>query len=128
LHAPQVHTALDALAAWGGFEIAVMVGAMIEAAKQARVVIVDGFICGAAALVATKLDETCRNCMVFSHQSAESGHAAMLQALNAKALLHLGLRLGEGTGAVLAVPLLRSACAFMQHMASFESAAVSGKA
>lgn len=116
---------VDALAALGGFEIAMMCGAMLEAAAQKRVVVVDGFISSSAALVAHAMQPDMLSCCVFAHQSDESGHARMLNHLGVQPLLHLGLRLGEGSGAALAWPLLESACAILRDMASFESAGVS---
>ncbi len=116
---------LDALAALGGFEIAMMCGAMLEAAAQKRVVVVDGFISSSAVLVAHAMQPDMLSCCVFAHQSDESGHARMLNHLGVQPLLHLGLRLGEGSGAALAWPLLESACAILRDMASFESAGVS---
>ncbi|OHC63178.1 MAG: nicotinate-nucleotide--dimethylbenzimidazole phosphoribosyltransferase [Rhodocyclales bacterium GWA2_65_20] len=113
------------LAQFGGFEIAMMAGAMLAAARARLVVLVDGFICGAAALVAARLAPAFLDYAVFCHASAEPGHKAQMQALNASPLVDLGLRLGEGTGAALAWPLLRAACAFLNEMASFESAGVS---
>jgi len=115
------------LAALGGLEIAMMVGAMLQAASERRVVLVDGFIAGAAALVALALAPALRGYLVFCHRSAETGHRLLLAQLNAKPLLELDLRLGEGTGALLAWPLLQSATGFLRDMASFESAGVSGK-
>lgn len=123
--------ALDAretLREYGGFEIAMMAGAMIGAARAGRVVLVDGFIASAAALAATHIDETSRNAMIFAHKSEEQGHVAILAALNAAPLLDLNLRLGEGTGALLAWPLLRAAAAMLNDMASFDDAGVSGPA
>ena len=119
--------ALGELAALGGFEIAMMAGAMLQAASERRVVLVDGFIAGAAALVATALAPQVRDYLVFCHQSDETGHALLLAHLQATPLLNLGLRLGEGTGALLAWPLLQSALHFFHEMASFESAGVSQK-
>lgn len=116
---------VDALAALGGFEIAMMCGAMLEAAAQKRVVVVDGFISSSAVLVAHAMQPDMLSCCVFAHQSDESGHARMLNHLGVQPLLHLGLRLGEGSGAALAWPLLESACAILRDMASFESAGVS---
>ncbi|MGY3439599.1 MULTISPECIES: nicotinate-nucleotide--dimethylbenzimidazole phosphoribosyltransferase [unclassified Marinovum] len=117
----------DVLREFGGFEIAMMTGAMIAAAKAGRVVIVDGFIASAAALLAARMAPTSRDAMVFAHHSAEAGHGAILAALEAQPLLHLGLRLGEGTGAILAWPLLKSAAAMLNDMASFAEAGVSDK-
>ena len=119
--------AVAELAALGGFEIAMMTGAMLQAASERRVVLVDGFIAGASALVATALAPQVRDYLVFCHQSDETGHALLLAHLQATPLLNLGLRLGEGTGALLAWPLLQSALGFLHEMASFESAGVSQK-
>lgn len=115
------------LAEFGGFEIATMVGAMLAAAEAKMVLLIDGFIVGAAALVAARLAPALRDYCVFCHRSAEPGHAVQLTALDAQPLLDLGLRLGEGTGAALAYPLLQAAAAFLNEMASFESAGVSDK-
>ena len=116
---------LATLAAFGGFEIATMVGAVLQAAAERRVIVVDGFIATAAVLVASELQPAVLQRCVFAHQSGERGHALMLAHLKAEPLLHLGLRLGEGSGAALAWPLLMSACAILREMASFESAGVS---
>lgn len=118
-------TPLRALAEYGGFEIAMMTGAMLAAAQARALILVDGFITSSAALVACTVAPAARECMVFSHCSAEAGHQALLTHLGAQPLLDLALRLGEGTGAVLAWPLLRSAVAMLVEMASFESAGVS---
>lgn len=117
----------EILCAVGGFEIAMMAGAMLQAASERRVILVDGFIACAAALVAAGLAPAAKDYMVFSHVSAEQGHHAMLKALAALPLLDLGLRLGEGTGALLAWPLVVSSARLLNEMASFESAGVSGK-
>ena len=116
----------EALTEYGGFEVAMMAGAMIGAARAGAVVVVDGFIATAAALAAGRLAPSLRDYLVFAHRSAELGHQVMLDALGARPLLDLGLRLGEGTGALLAWPILRSAAAMLSDMASFESAGVSG--
>ncbi|MDP1652559.1 MAG: nicotinate-nucleotide--dimethylbenzimidazole phosphoribosyltransferase [Rhodocyclaceae bacterium] len=118
---------LAVLARYGGFEIAMMAGAMLAAAQQRMLVLVDGFICGAAALVAARIAPAFLDYAVFCHASAEAGHRTQLAALNASPLVALDLRLGEGTGAALAWPLVRAACAFLNEMASFESAGVSQK-
>ena len=116
----------EALREYGGFEIAMMAGAMIGAARAGSVVIVDGFIASAAALAAVRLAPALADYLVFAHRSAEPGHDVVLDALGASPLLDLGMRLGEGTGALLAWPILRSAAAMLFDMASFESAGVSG--
>ena len=125
--APEAQTALAVLAEFGGFEIAMMVGAMLAAAADRRVILVDGFIVGAALLVAQRLAPAVLDACVFAHCSAEAGHVAMLAALGAAPLLDLGLRLGEGSGAALAWPLLASSLQLLAGMASFESAGVSGR-
>ena len=116
---------LAVLQAFGGFEVAMMCGAMLEAAAQNRVIVVDGFIATSALLVAHALQPLVLQRCVFSHQSDESGHARMLAHLGAEPLIKLDLRLGEGSGAALAWPLLASACCILREMASFESAGVS---
>jgi len=119
---------LAVLARFGGFEIAMMVGAMLAAAQRNLLVLVDGFICGAAACVAARLQPAFLDYAVFCHASAEAGHRTQLAALGEKGvepLMALDLRLGEGTGAALAWPLVRAAGAFLNEMASFESAGVS---
>ena len=104
-----------------------MVGAVLQAAHERRVVVVDGFIATSAVLVAHALQPLVLQRCVFAHRSGERGHEFMLQHLGVQALLDLGLRLGEGSGAALAWPLLQSACAILREMASFESAGVSEK-
>ena len=118
---------LEALAAFGGFEIAMMAGAALQAASEWRLVVVDGFIGGAAILVAAELAPAVLDYCVFAHRSDEAGHALMLAHLNAVPLLALGLRLGEGSGAALAWPLIDSAVRLLDQMASFESAGVSDR-
>ena len=115
---------LDALAALGGFEVATLVGAVLQAALERRVIVVDGFITSAAVLVAARLQPHVLQRCIFAHGSAEPGHALLLAQLGAQPLLNLGLRLGEGSGAALAWPLLQSACAVLREMASFEAAGV----
>lgn len=121
----QATAPLAALAAFGGFEIAMMAGAVLQAAVERRVIVVDGFIASSAVLVAARLQPAVLTRCVFAHCSDEAGHALMLRALEAQPLLTLGLRLGEGSGAALAWPLLESACRLLDEMASFESAGVS---
>jgi len=126
LHADATQP-LDALSAFGGLEIATMTGAVLQAAAQRRVILVDGFIASAAVLVAHALQPLVLQRCVFAHRSGERGHEFMLQHLGVQALLDLGLRLGEGSGAALAWPLLQSACVILREMASFASAGVSEK-
>ena len=120
--------ARDALREYGGFEIAMMAGAMVGAARCGLIVLVDGFIAGAAALAAVRLAPALRDYLVFAHRSAEQGHRIVLEALDARPLLDFDMRLGEGTGALIAWPVLKCAAAMMSEMASFESAGVSGPA
>ena len=108
---------LEVLAEFGGYEIAMMAGAVLGSAMHRRPVIIDGFIASAAALVAVRLRPAASGYCVFSHRSAERGHDLMLQVLGGKPYLDLGLRLGEGTGAVMMVPLLRAAGAILTEMA-----------
>ena len=123
----QAQAPLDALAALGGLEIATMVGSVLQAARENRVIIVDGFITSSAVLVAAALQATVLERCIFAHCSGERGHALLLEHLQAVPLLRLGLRLGEGSGAALAWPLLQSACAILAEMASFDSAGVATK-
>ncbi|MEX3956968.1 nicotinate-nucleotide--dimethylbenzimidazole phosphoribosyltransferase [Trinickia sp. EG282A] len=115
---------LDVLAAFGGFEIAMMTGAYLAAARAKMTILVDGFIASAALVVAHALAPAVIDYCVFAHLSDEAGHRRMLDHFDAKPLLSLGMRLGEGTGAALALPILRAAVAFLTEMASFESAGV----
>jgi nicotinate-nucleotide--dimethylbenzimidazole phosphoribosyltransferase len=108
---------LDVLAEFGGCEIAMMAGAVLGAAAQRRPVVIDGFIATAAALAAVRLEPAALDCCVFAHRSVERGHALLLEVLGAEPLLDLGMRLGEGTGAVLAMPLLRAAARLMTDVA-----------
>jgi nicotinate-nucleotide--dimethylbenzimidazole phosphoribosyltransferase len=118
---------LAVLAEFGGFEIAMMVGAMLGAAEAKMTLLIDGFIVGSAALTAIKLYPALAEYCVFCHRSAEAGHTAQLKAMNAEPLLDLGLRLGEGTGAALAYPLVLASLNFLNEMASFASAGVAEK-
>ncbi|EIJ47147.1 nicotinate-nucleotide-dimethylbenzimidazole-P phosphoribosyltransferase [Herbaspirillum sp. GW103] len=118
---------LERLAALGGFEIAFMTGAMLAAARRRKVLLIDGFIVSSALLVAAALQPAVLEYCVFSHCSDEAGHRRMLQHLGATPLMQLDLRLGEGTGAALALPLLRAAVNFLERMATFSSASVSEK-
>lgn len=117
-------TPLNVLREVGGFEIAQITGAILGAAEAGISVLIDGFIITAAALLATRIAPASRDYMLFAHCSGEQGHQTMLEALDAAPLLQLGLRLGEGTGAAIALPLIRSAAEFYNNMASFESAGV----
>lgn len=119
--------ALEILRCVGGFEIAALSGAYLCAAQQGLPVLVDGFITTVAALVAVYLNPGVRDWLIFGHASAEPGHKRVLDALGAEPLLQLGMRLGEGSGAAAAVPLLRLACSLHNGMATFAEAAVSGK-
>jgi nicotinate-nucleotide--dimethylbenzimidazole phosphoribosyltransferase len=123
----EVTAPLDVLAAMGGFEIATMVGAVLQAAQERRVIVVDGFIASSAVLVAHAQQPLVLQRCMFAHRSGERGHEFMLQYLGVQALLDLGLRLGEGSGAALAWPLLQSACTILRDMASFADAGVSEK-
>lgn len=109
----------------GGFEIAALSGAFVAAAQAGLPVLVDGFITTAAALAAVRINRGVRAWLLFGHRSHERGHARLLEALDAQPLLHLGLRLGEASGAATAVPLLRLACALHNRMATFAQAGVS---
>ncbi|QRQ88084.1 nicotinate-nucleotide--dimethylbenzimidazole phosphoribosyltransferase [Cupriavidus oxalaticus] len=124
LHA-DAQAPLDVLATFGGFEIAMMAGAFLAAAASRMVILVDGFIASAALLVAQRIDPSVLQYCVFTHCSHERGHRALLDHFGAEPLLALDLRLGEGTGAALAWPLLASAVAFLNEMATFSGAGVS---
>ena len=108
----------------GGFEIAQICGAMLATAQAEKIILVDGFIASAAALLAVEINPASRDYMIFAHQSQEKGHQLLLKRLNAKSLLDLGLRLGEGTGAALALPLLKAAESFYNDMATFASTGI----
>ena len=115
----------DVLAALGGLEIAMMAGALIQAASERRILLIDGFIASSALLMAERLAPGVAQYAVFAHHSVEPGHAHLLKSLNAEPLLNMGMRLGEGSGAALAYPLLQSACAIINEMASFSDAGIS---
>ena len=125
---PDKLSAATALMEYGGFEIVTMTGAMIGAAETGKIVIVDGFIATAAALCARHIAPDCERSFIYAHRSAEAGHSRVLDALGADPLLDLDMRLGEGTGALLAWPLVKAAAAMLREMASFDSAGVSGPA
>ena len=120
-------TPLEILATFGGLEIAMMTGAIIEAQKQGMLILVDGFIATATTLTAIQFNAKVREHSIFCHQSDEKGHIRMLDYLKAEAVLQLSLRLGEGTGAALALPIIQSAVNFLNQMASFEDAGVANK-
>ena len=114
--------AQTALTEYGGFEIAMMAAAIQHSANAQRIVIIDGFIATAAAIATINSNPTITNALVFAHRSGERGHDAMLEALNVHPLLDLDMRLGEGTGALLAWPIIKSAAAVLNEMATFDSA------
>jgi nicotinate-nucleotide--dimethylbenzimidazole phosphoribosyltransferase len=118
---------LEWLRCVGGFEIVALTGAYIRAAQRGLPVLVDGFICSVAALCAVKIQPATAEWFFFSHVSAEHGHRAVLNELGQRALLDLDLRLGEGSGAAIAAPLMRTACALHNNMATFSEAAVATK-
>lgn len=126
-HRDHLASPLDALRRLGGFEIAALTGAYLACAHMALPVLVDGFISSVAALVATRLQPGVADWLLYSHASAETGHGAVLAALEARPLLDLGMRLGEGSGAAVAVPLLRLACTLHNEMATFAEAQVSNR-
>ncbi|MCE4565368.1 nicotinate-nucleotide--dimethylbenzimidazole phosphoribosyltransferase [Maribellus sp. CM-23] len=117
----------EILATFGGIEIAAMVGAYLEAKKQNMLILIDGFISTAAVITAIQMDASVKNNCIFCHSSDEKGHKIMLEYLGVKPLLHLGMRLGEGTGAAVAMPLVKSAVNFLNQMSSMEDAGVSNK-
>lgn len=122
----QVNTAepIEILAKLGGFEIVQIVGGILAAAEQQVAVVIDGFICTAAAMIAKLIDNKVQEYMIFAHCSDEQGHKKMLAWFEEQALLNLGMRLGEGSGAALSLPIIQSAMAFYNEMASFQQADV----
>ena len=124
---PSADDALDVLAKVGGLEIAGLVGVVLGAAMHGKPVVIDGFISSAAALVAVHLAPAVQGYLIGSHLSEENGHRSLLEVLKVKPALHLGMRLGEGTGAALMFQLVDAACCIMREMATFEQAGVSGK-
>ena len=124
---PDPGDGLDVLAKVGGFEIGVLAGVILGGAMAHRTVVMDGFISGAAGLIAHAMCPQVRDYMVASHLSAEGGHRVVLSHLGLEPLLDLGMRLGEGTGAVLAMGLVEAAAACLAEMATFEGAGVSDK-
>lgn len=123
-HAPDSHSPIEILATWGGFEIAMMVGAILQAAELKMLVMIDGFIASSALLVAYKHCPQVLDYCVFSHVSNERGHRALLDYFKVRAILAMDLRLGEGSGVALAFPLLQSAVLFLNEMATFAEAGV----
>ena len=126
-HEGHLDDPLQTLFRLGGFEIAALAGAYVACAQQGVVALVDGFICSVAAMVAVRLNPQCRPWLIFGHRGAEQGHRHVLESLQAEPLLDLGLRLGEGSGAALAVPLMRLACDLHEQMATFAQAAVTDR-
>lgn len=124
---PDPNDGIDLLAKVGGFEIGTLAGVALGTAMMRRAVVLDGFISGAAALVALSLSPASRDYMIASHVSAERGHRAALRHLGLSPLLDLGMRLGEGTGAALALPIVESAAACLSEMATFSEAGVSDR-
>ena len=122
---PDPRDALGVLAALGGFEIGGMAGAMLAAAARSIPVVVDGFICGAAALIACGLEARVREYLIASHQSAEPGHQAILRHLGLRPIFNLDLRLGEGTGAALGIVLVEAAARILDEMTTFGEAGIS---
>ena len=123
----EAQAPFDILAALGGLEIAMMAGALMQAASERRILLIDGFIASSALLAAERLAPGVAQYAVFAHHSVEPGHTHLLKLLNAEPLLNMGMRLGEGSGAALAYPLLQSACAIINEMASFNDAGISGQ-
>ncbi|MDT9725635.1 nicotinate-nucleotide--dimethylbenzimidazole phosphoribosyltransferase [Xylanibacillus composti] len=123
---PDPADALDIISKIGGLEIAAMTGAILAAAARRKPVLLDGFICGVAAVLAVKLASGVRGYLIAGHRSQEPGHEAVLEWLGLEPLLDLQLRLGEGSGAAVAYPLLESAVRMLAEMATFESAGISG--
>ena len=119
--------AVKILETFGGFEIAAMVGSYIRSAQLGIPVLVDGFISSIAALVASRINPSSTDWFMYAHASAEPGHKIIMQALEASPILDLGMRLGEGSGAAVAIPLIKSACALHAEMATFSEAGVSEK-
>ena len=128
LHKPQHDNPIEILASLGGFEIAAITGLILGAASRRHLVMLDGFITGAAAIIARAIVPASLDYVVFSHCSAERGHNKMLEFLNARPLLNLEMRLGEGSGAALGIGLLETAVNLYHEMATFQSAGVSTSA
>lgn len=127
LHENNVEHPLDLLRCLGGYEIVALVASYIRCAQLSIPIFVDGFICSVAALLACRINPELKHWLLFSHHSAEMGHSLVINALNAEPLLQLDMRLGEASGAAVALPLLRLACALHNNMATFAEAGVSAK-
>jgi nicotinate-nucleotide--dimethylbenzimidazole phosphoribosyltransferase len=127
LHVAHLNEPIEVLRRLGGFEIAALTGAFIACAQRGIPVLVDGYITTAAALLAVRIQPSVAGWLMYAHRSAEPGHILMLEALQAEPLLNLGMRLGEGSGAAMAVPLLQLACVLHNDMATFAEAGVSEK-
>jgi nicotinate-nucleotide--dimethylbenzimidazole phosphoribosyltransferase len=127
LHKPDPDNGLDVLAKVGGFEIGAIAGLIIGAASRRIPVVVDGFISGAGAMIAVRLNRACRDYLFFSHLSRERGHKRMLEFFDARPILDLDMCLGEGTGAAIAIDVITAAGRVYNEMATFESAAISSK-
>ncbi len=127
VNSPDQEDPIDVLQKVGGFEIGVLAGVILGCASSRRPVVLDGFISGAAALIARGLSPAAGDYMIASHRSAEKGHRVVLSHLGLEPLLDLGLRLGEGTGAVLAMPIIEAAAACLSEMATFTGAGVSDR-
>ncbi|BAJ00627.1 nicotinate-nucleotide--dimethylbenzimidazole phosphoribosyltransferase [Shewanella violacea] len=124
LHEAELTTPMNILACLGGFEIVQMTGAMLAAAERNMILVIDGFIATAAAMVAVQINPNVRDYMIFGHQSDERGHCLMIEHLQARPLLKLGMRLGEGTGAALALPMIQAAAGFYNEMASLNDVGI----
>ncbi|WP_299619914.1 nicotinate-nucleotide--dimethylbenzimidazole phosphoribosyltransferase [uncultured Tenacibaculum sp.] len=125
LHKNNIHNPIDVLTSFGGFEIVMLCGAMLEAVRLQMTILIDGFIVTSALLAAQAIDKNVLDYCIFSHTSGEQGHEKMLSYLNVKPILNLGMRLGEGSGVAVAYPIIKSAVNFLNEMATFESANVS---
>jgi nicotinate-nucleotide--dimethylbenzimidazole phosphoribosyltransferase len=121
----EMHDPLQILATFGGLEIAMMAGAMLQSAAMRKILLIDGFITSSALLAAARIQPNILDYCIFAHASDEAGHKHMLSNLGARPVLHLSLRLGEGTGSALALPIVQAAVNFLRNMATFESAEVS---
>lgn len=124
-HSPDPNDGIDVLSAVGGYEIGGLAGVAIEAASRRTPVIIDGFITGAAALIANEIDPRVSDYLLPSHCSVESGHEIQYDALGLDPLFDFEMRLGEGTGAALSIPIYKGACTSLREMATFDEAGVS---